>query len=86
MAFQDYNLFNINNTKWVGLDNFRQILTPSAMNNFYQVLYNTLKWVIASLFFQFMIGFALALLLNKPFRGVGLYKELPLCPMRSRVL
>lgn len=80
MAFQDYNLFNINNTKWVGLKNFKDILTPSAMNNFYQVLWNTLKWVIVSLFFQFMIGFALALLLNRPFRGVGLYKGIAFMP------
>lgn len=80
MAFQDYNLFNINNTKWVGLDNFKEILTPAVMNNFYQVLYNTLKWVIVSLFFQFMIGFALALLLNKPFKGVGVYKGIAFMP------
>lgn len=80
MAFQDYNLFNINNTKWIGLDNFKEILTPSAMNNFYQVLYNTVKWVVVSLFFQFLIGFALALLLNRPFRGVGLYKGIAFMP------
>lgn len=80
MAFQEYNLFNLNNTKWIGLDNFKEILTPSPMNNFYQVLFNTLKWVVVSLFFQFMIGFALALLLNKPFKGVGLYKGIAFMP------
>lgn len=80
MAFQNYNLFNLNNVSWVGLANFKKILTPTPMNNFYAVLGNTVKWVVVSLFFQFFIGFALALLLNKRFPGVGLYKGIAFMP------
>lgn len=74
MAFQSYNLMNIKNIKWIGLDNFRKLFTQSSSNNFYLILWNTVKWVSVSLFFQFTIGFAIALFLKKKFRGSGLYQ------------
>ena len=36
-------------------------------------LYFPVVWVFGSLFFQFILGFTLALLLRKPFRGRGIY-------------
>ena len=65
MAFYNYNLFNINNIKFVGLDNFKNLFTMSAANDFYTIIWNTVKWVVISLFFQFTLGFGLALMLKK---------------------
>lgn len=80
MAFQSYNLFNLSNVKWVGMANFMELFTPSPLNSFYQTLGNTLKWVVVSLLFQFLIGFSIALLLNKAFRGIGLFKGIAFMP------
>ena len=72
MAFQNYNLFNLKNVKFSGLENFRAIITSPSVN-FGLILYNTLRWTVLSLEFQFLLGFLLAMLLRKPFRGRSVY-------------
>ncbi|MEU6715298.1 sugar ABC transporter permease [Nonomuraea sp. NPDC046802] len=71
IAFQRYNLFDITATPFVGLDNFRAVL---GEERFWTALRNTGTWVGVSLFFQFFLGFGLALLLRRHFRGRGLYQ------------
>ena len=34
MAFQSYNLMNVKNIKWIGLDNFKKLFSHSASNSF----------------------------------------------------
>lgn len=80
MAFQDYNLFNLNNTKWIGLDNFRELFDPSPLNMFPQIIKNTVKWVVVSLFFQLTIGMAISLFLRKGFRGSSVYRGIIFFP------
>lgn len=80
MAFQNYNLMNIKNIKWVGFDNFKKLFEVSISNSFYTILGNTAKWVGISLFFQFTCGFGLALLLKKKFKGSGAYQGLIFFP------
>lgn len=67
MAFQNYNLFNLSDVHFVGLENFKELFDPSPLNNFPQIIKNTIKWVVVSVFFQLMLGMTLALLLRKPF-------------------
>lgn len=74
MAFQNYNLFNVKNTRWVGLDNFAKLFEPSPLNHFPAVIGNTVRWVLVSLAFQFLIGFVLAMLLRKRFPGSSAYR------------
>ncbi|WP_433430827.1 carbohydrate ABC transporter permease [Nonomuraea sp. CA-141351] len=71
IAFQRYNLFDITSTPFVGLENFRAVL---GEDRFWTALRNTGTWVAVSLFFQFVLGFGLALLLRRHFRGRGLYQ------------
>ena len=80
MAFQNYNLLNINNIHWCGLDNFRELFSRSPGNSFYTTIGNTVKWVFISLFFQFTIGFGLALLLKKRFKGSDIYQGIIFFP------
>ncbi|PID57867.1 sugar ABC transporter permease [candidate division KSB3 bacterium] len=70
MAFQQYNIFDLSET---GFNNFQNFRTMVADDIFWLALKNTVIWVVVSLFFQFVLGFALALLLRKPFKGRGLY-------------
>ncbi len=72
IAFQNYNLFNLKNVKFNGLDNFRAIIGNGSVP-FNTLLWNTLKWTVLSLICQFLLGFLLALLLRKPFRGRSVY-------------
>ncbi|MGP4097477.1 carbohydrate ABC transporter permease [Nonomuraea sp. KM90] len=71
IAFQRYNLFDLTATPFVALENFRAVL---AEDRFWTALRNTGTWVAVSLFFQFFLGFGLALLLRRHFRGRGLYQ------------
>ena len=76
-AFRNYSLWNLKKTRWIGLDNFR---TLSRDVEFLNAIPNTLIWVFVSLFFQFIIGFALALFLKRKFRGRGVYQGLIFFP------
>ena len=80
MAFQNYNLMNVNNIHWNGVDNFKSLFSGSDKDTFIQAVWNTIKWVVISLFFQFIIGFALALLLKKKFHGSSVYQGLIFFP------
>ena len=72
MAFQNYNMFDLSDFGFNGLENFRKVITNKDIL-FLQILGNTLVWVFGSLVFQFLLGFALALLMREPFWGRGLY-------------
>jgi multiple sugar transport system permease protein len=74
MAFQNYNLYNLKNVKFVGLENFIELFTPGPFNSFYGTMFNTAVWVLGSLIPQVIIGFALALLLRKNFFGRNVYQ------------
>ena len=75
MAFQNYNMFDLTNVGFIGFENFKAVIFDTNIS-FFVILKNTLVWVIVSLFFQFVLGFILALLLQKPFFGRGLYSSL----------
>lgn len=75
IAFQNYNMFDLTDTGFVGLGNFKAVIGDPYIS-FVQVLINTAVWVGASLVLQFTLGFALALLMRDPFPGRGLYTGL----------
>lgn len=74
MAFQHYKLTNINNIYFNHFKNFKKLFTPSLTNTFFLTAQNTVRWVVLSLLFQFVIGFALALVLRRKFIGRSLYQ------------
>lgn len=55
--------------KFVGLDNYVRTVTEPT---FWQVFGQTLVWTVVNVFFHFLIGLILALLINKqiPYRGI----------------
>jgi multiple sugar transport system permease protein len=77
MAFQQWNLFDLRNTPWVGLANFKTLL---ANPTFYTVLQHSVVWVVGSIVPQLLIGFGLALLLRRRFRLRGVYQALVFFP------
>jgi len=79
IAFQEYSFYDLSNIHFNGLDNFRAVFTDSNYR-FMQIILNTIIWVFVSLFFQFILGFILALLMRKPFKGRGIYSGLVFYP------
>jgi multiple sugar transport system permease protein len=77
-SFTDYRASIDAPAKFVGLQNYRELLVnPAIWNNFWV----TAKYVLVSVGGQMVVGFGLALLLNRPFRYKGLVTTLLLLPM-----
>jgi multiple sugar transport system permease protein len=76
-AFRDVRLLNPFGGGFVGLDHFRELVADKA---FAQALLNTLWWAGGSVILQFVFGFILALLLDRPFRGRGVVQALVFLP------
>ncbi len=69
---------NINNVgQFVGLQNYVQMFQNEAFLN---GLSNTVIFTVVSVFFEFMIGLAIALAINRAFRGRGLVRAAILVP------
>ncbi len=75
MAFQNYNMFDLTNVHFIGFKNFIDVITDKNIS-FITILFNTIVWVVFSLALQFILGFILAMLLEKPFLGRGIYSGL----------
>ncbi len=76
-AFYDFDL--ISGTKeFVGFDQFFRIFNEDQL--FRSSLINTLFWTSSSLFFQFTLGLALALVLNSGFRGIRIIQPVLFVP------
>ncbi len=77
-AFTDYRASTSAPSNWVGLDNFRTLLNdPNIWRNFTI----TAKYVVISVTGQVIVGFGLAMLLNRPIPLKGLITTLLLLPM-----
>ena len=77
MSFQNYTLFTFQNVRFIGFENYEAVLKSSR---FYNALWNTVVWIAGSVSLQFVLGFILALLMWKPFKGRGIYAGLVFYP------
>lgn len=77
MSFQSYDLRHPKEIAFIGLANY---IEAFGDNLFWSSLVRTVLWVVFGVGFQFVGGFALALLLNKKFAGRGLVRALSLIP------
>lgn len=62
-SFRKFSAFK---SEFVGLAQYQAMFSDAVLH---QALWNTLWWTVASLFFQFILGLGLALLLDKEFTG-----------------
>ena len=77
-SFRDWTLNNPKKT-WVGLDHYRAVITDPAFLEV--VLPNTFIFMVLSVAGALALGLALALLLNRPFRGQKLVQTVLLVPL-----
>ncbi|WML58637.1 sugar ABC transporter permease [Neobacillus sp. PS2-9] len=62
---------------FVGFENYKNVLTSSE---FFPSLWKTFYFTITSVGFEFVIGLAIALILNEQFKGRGIVRGLMLIP------
>jgi len=77
MSLYNHVLIKPQEYRYVGLANYVRLLHDDV---FWLSLWNSFVWVFGSVSFQFLGGFAAALLLHKSFRGRALVRTLTLLP------
>jgi multiple sugar transport system permease protein len=80
LSFTRYSVITDANTGpvWIGLQNYAELLRdPNIWGRFT----TTARFVIPAVGIELLLGFALALLLNRNFKGRGLVMTLMLIPM-----
>src|SRR5258705_7220624 len=77
-SYRNWALYNPKKT-WVGLDHYHAVISDPAF--LYVVLPNTFVFMILSVAGALVVGLALALLLNRPFRGQKLVQTILLVPL-----
>lgn len=78
LSFADYSAVSGEPPNWIGIQNYRELLHDPHV---WQNLYLTLKYVFISVSGQLVVGFGVALLLNREIPGKGLLTTLLLIPM-----
>ena len=79
LSFTNYRVNRPNrDVEWIGLRNYERILTDSDIWNTMQATAHFLIWTIV---IQVLIGFALAYLINKKFKGNNLWTTIIVFPM-----
>lgn len=82
LSFVSWNL--LSPPKFVGLSNYVEILTRDPI--FRTVLLNTLFFTVTIVPLQLIIGLALAVALNRPMRGVGVYRVIYFMPVVTTIV
>lgn len=77
-SFRDWALYDPAKT-WVGLDNYLAVLTDPYF--FGVVIPNTFLFMVIAVGLELCAGFAIALLINRRFRGEGIVRTLLLVPL-----
>src|SRR5438093_3125766 len=80
LSFTQYSVIKSATTipKFIGLENYDQVLTDSDTWERFLI---TARFVVPAVTIEFLLGFGLAMLLNRNFKGRGLVMTLMLIPM-----
>lgn len=78
LSFTEYSVIEGAAPKWVGLDNYRELLTS---DDFWHSFSVTGRYALFSVLLQLIVGFGLAMLVREKFKGSGLVTTLILVPM-----
>ena len=78
LSFADYSAVSGDPPDWVGIRNYRELLHDPHV---WESLFLTMKYVLISVSGQLVVGFGIALLLNRKIPAKGLITTLLLLPM-----
>jgi len=77
LAFRNMSLYHFTDHKFVGLAQFRELLSQSI---FWEMLGKSLAWTVLNITFHVALGLFLAIVLTGPVRGRGIYRTLLILP------
>jgi arabinogalactan oligomer/maltooligosaccharide transport system permease protein len=77
LSFSNMSLYHVHDARLVGADNYANILREPEL---YVTLLKTVLWTVINVCFHVVIGVAVAMLLNQPMRGRGLFRALLILP------
>jgi arabinogalactan oligomer/maltooligosaccharide transport system permease protein len=77
LAFQNMSLYHFTDHKFVGLEQFRELLTQPVL---YTTLGKSIVWTVVNVVSHVAIGVFLAILLNGPVRGRAVFRTLLILP------
>jgi multiple sugar transport system permease protein len=80
LSFTDYSVISNEAPQWVGVENYRNILTKER-ERYWHNFSVTGRYALLSVSLQLVVGFSLAMLLKEKFKGSGLVTTLILIPM-----
>lgn len=72
--------FVVEGDRFSGLDNYTAILSGAAADRFWNAFYNTTFFTVVCVTIEVVIGVAMALIMNKAFKGKGLIRTSILVP------
>jgi multiple sugar transport system permease protein len=78
ISFFEWSMSAITPPRWVGLDNYIALLTDER---FWGAVRSTMYFTAAALTLEVVLGVAIAVLINRDFRGKNLVKTIFLLPM-----
>jgi trehalose/maltose transport system permease protein len=76
-SFTDQEFLALSPTKWVGLQNYRDLLHDTL---FRQAVWTTVKFTLITVAFEFALGLLIALVVNSNFKGRGVMRAVMLVP------
>jgi multiple sugar transport system permease protein len=77
LSLHQYSVRIAGLSRWAGLDNYTTALSNSE---FWSALVTTLVFTVASVFFELLIGLAMAMAMHAAFKGQGLLRTVVLVP------
>jgi multiple sugar transport system permease protein len=78
-SFHYFNLFRPNQIRYVGLGNFIDLFTKDF--TFWNVIRITLTYTVSVVTIQFILGLLIALLMNRPMRGMAFVRTVFMIPI-----
>jgi trehalose/maltose transport system permease protein len=76
-SFTDQEFLALEPTKWVGLQNYRDLWHDTLFRN---SIWETIKFTLITVVFEFALGLAIALVVNSNFKGRGIMRAVMLVP------
>ena len=80
LSFSNMSLTNLRDWEIIGVSNYASLLAGSEAAKFWRLFVKTLFWTAVNVGFHVTIGVLLAVTLNSPIRGRGLYRLLLIIP------
>ena len=80
LSFHNWSLSSVTSMKWVGLKNYKDVLTD---DRFIDSCWRTFLYAVVTLAFQTVAGLGLALFINREFRLKGLTRTMFLLPLMA---